>query len=121
MRLHTTLRADEVEASLWDAIRAHKITPDVEIVIFSSVNSRSRPYGYDIQLGTLDKTSGPTKSRYYKNSGINGAGQLWAATYDEWGWFIAELMHRDPGAVFGKYKGLDSFNTQTGYLFVREA
>lgn len=36
-----------------------------------------------------------------------------AATWDEWGIFIAELFRRDINAVIGQYKSLDDFIEQT--------
>jgi hypothetical protein len=96
------------------------VTHDIEFVEFQLQGSRSRKAGYEIQLGTYDQGSGPTKSRHYKNGGNMGAtsghyttDRVWAATYDEWGWFIVELFNTDPEAIFGPYKGVRSFHAQT--------
>lgn len=40
-----------------------------------------------------------------------------AATWDQWGVFLAELFLIDPDMKAGPYKGRESFNTQTGDLF----
>lgn len=36
-----------------------------------------------------------------------------AATYDEWGLFLAELFSRDPGMKAGNYNGAQDFIAQT--------
>lgn len=120
MILYTdTIARNDVWAALNRAKWNHKVTNDIDLVQFDGPNrSRNRKFSFKIQLGTYDKTSGPTKSRHYKNSGQYGAGDVWAATYDEWGWFIAELFAVDPDAIFGPYKGLDSFNAQTANKYI---
>jgi hypothetical protein len=113
MKLHTSLSASEVRDALGTAQLAHHVTWDIEFVQFAPERSQSRAHGYKVQLGTYDQTSGPTNSRHYKNSGTSGAGNVWAATYDEWGYFIAEVFKRDPAAKFGQYDGADDFNAKT--------
>lgn len=110
MRIHsnTLTRSDIVSA-----LRQPEIAPDIELVTFGVFSSRKRQRAYEVQLGTDDKTSGPTKSRHYKNSGTHGAGQIWAATYDEWGFFLADLFRLDPNAIAGQYNGADDFHAQT--------
>ena len=106
MKLHTALTQAEVRRALGDVQRAGHVTPDIGFMQLDSERSMSRPHGFKIQLGTYDKTSGPTRSRHYKNSGSNGAGDVWAATYDEWGWFIERVFELDPSAIFGPYKSM---------------
>jgi hypothetical protein len=133
MKLHTTLTGREVWQALRSAQDASKVTRDVTYVTFESGNSRSRPHRFELQLGTHDKHSLPegTQDQYgktlrvrrYKNSGGRGAESgwyeppVWSATWHEWGWVIAEIMRRDPNAVFGPYRGQASFNSQTSNLF----
>jgi hypothetical protein len=122
MKLHSDkITIDNIYAALLAAKNAGGVAKDVTFVVGHKSLSRSRQHGYEIQLGTLDKTSGPTRTRHYKNSGTNGAENVYAATYAEWGWFIAELFAIDPDATFGPYKGIDDFNTKTGFLFVLES
>jgi hypothetical protein len=47
----------------------------------------------------------PGYGRRWANSGHKGAGTDKAATYDEWGVFLAELFTRDPDAKAGQYVG----------------
>lgn len=118
MRLHTELTGTEVYAALRRANAAGRIPSDVDFEVFQAHRSTKRSRGFEIQLGTYDQTSGPTRSRHYKNSGTNGAGNIWAATYDEWGWFIAEVMAADPEAIFGPYNGREGFNEATNDAYV---
>ena len=122
MRLHTTLEAPEVYAALRRAKDAGKVSFDVDFEVFLWHNSRKNVRAFEIQLGTYDKTTGPTKNRRYKNSGRYGAknsgrygadSTVYAASYDEWGWFIAQVFDADPDATFGPYKGIDGFDAMT--------
>jgi hypothetical protein len=121
MKLHTTLSALDIRDALTRAQNAGKVARDVWFEQLDEQASRSRPNGFLIQLGTTDKSSGPGRSRHYKNSGQYGAtsewvngSPVWAATYDEWGWFIAEVFRMDFGAKFGPYDGFSDFHARTG-------
>ena len=134
MKLHTKLSGTEVREAMEAAKLAGKVTPDVYFVEYDHGNSRTHAHRFEIQLGTDDKHSLPAGTvdqygrrmnvRRYKNSGNSGANsgflaeEIYAATWDEWGWFIAEIMRRDPEAVFGTYRGIESFNAQTDSKFV---
>lgn len=126
MKLHSnTIRYADVVESMRRAKNAGLVSQDVFFVKCDHAGSRSRAFAFEIQLGAMDQRSGPTNSRHYKNTGHSGAGygdeKIWAASYDEWGWYIAELFAIDPDAVFGTYKGRDSFNAQTGGKFATVA
>lgn len=57
--------------------------------------------------------------RHYPNSGTYGAlreGEL-AASWTEWGWFLARVFEFDPAARCGEYHGVDDFHAQTGERF----
>lgn len=140
MRLHTSLRATEVSAALNLAKAKGKITPDVEMVGFSTHRSQTHPHAYDIQLGTYSRDSLPAgykdqhgknmRVRRFKNSGTTGAesGDGWytpsvySATWHEWGWFIAELFAADPASRWGDkrwgYHSVSDFNDKTDHQFV---
>ncbi len=52
------------------------------------------------------------------NGGNYGADhEGYAATYSDWGRWIAELFARDPDAIIGPYKGHDDYHEQTGHLY----
>lgn len=120
MRIHTSVLSP---IDVYGATNDAHIASDVHPVVMSHQGSRKRRGAYEVQLGTYDKTSGPTRSRRYKNTGTHGAGygydRIWAATYDEWGWFLANLFAIDPDAIAGPYNGVDDFHAQTKGAFKR--
>jgi hypothetical protein len=119
MRLHTSMTGTAVETALQRAKDKGKISPDVTFAVFGSgYGSRSHSRAFEIQLGTLDKTSGPKNSRHFKNTGQEEASRIYAATYDEWGWFIAEIFNIDPAAKFGLYDGQINFEVQTNDAYI---
>jgi hypothetical protein len=131
MRLHTDLPQTEVARALHCAKLKGYITADVELMAFSVHQSRTRPHGYEISLGTYDKHSLPPgyrdqrgkvmRVRKYANGGDVGAsseyygreGARYAATWDEWGWFMAEIFCADADARFGPYKNSAHFHRLT--------
>jgi hypothetical protein len=118
VKLHSdVIQGGGITAALWIAKELGHVARDIELVTYRAEGSRSRRYGFHVQLGTSDQSSVPTKSRRPKNSGQYGADRVWAATHDEWGWFTAVLFSMDSNAVFGPYKGRDDFNRQTGNLY----
>jgi uncharacterized protein YwbE len=139
MRLHTRLTATEVYSALGQAQLAGKVTSDIRFMVFRQYRSRTHPHGYEVQLGTWDKDSLPSgtvdqhgknmRVRRFKNSGShgahsdNGTGEsVWAATWHEWGWFIASVFAADPGARFGGLTGWNylspgDFHRKTGGQF----
>lgn len=62
--------------------------------------SRKRQNGFTVRL------SGSSKSTMHSLPDK-------AATWDEWGIFIAELFRRDPDAVCGRYASYDDFISKT--------
>jgi hypothetical protein len=147
MKLHTRLTYGQVHQALHRAQTKGKITQDVTFVTDSSDGmigpnrSQTHARSFEIQLGTHNKTSLPAgytdqnghkmKVRRFKNSGGRGATSglygnepVWAATYDEWGWFIMEVFGMDPEARFGGlgksdwgYRSLDDFHAKTDGRF----
>jgi hypothetical protein len=74
---------------------------EIALVGLSSRHKRARAWGEKRASGYyLDRSSNPR-----------------AASYDDWGYFIAQLFKLDPDAVFGPYKGVDDFNAQTKHRF----
>jgi hypothetical protein len=130
-----------VQLALRQAKEAGQVTPDV-IFVDGLVQYRSmtHPRAFEVQLGTHDKFSLPPgttdqygkkmRVRRYRNSGSSGASSawvtggcpVWAATWHEWGWFMANVFAMDPDARFGgatgwRYAGEADFNRKTGNLF----
>jgi hypothetical protein len=116
MKLHSDiLNRDSINRAMDNAKAAGDVARHVHFYIFEESRSRKRANGFEIQLGTYTKV--PGDKRGHKNSGNGGASSVYAATYDEWGWFIAELFRMDPDAIFGNYKGLKDFDGQTRFQY----
>lgn len=120
MRIHTNSDSPRstIDQALRNAIRRGNVAPDVHFVVGPTVyGSRSHAHGVEVQLGTYDSSSGPTRSRHFKNTGTSGADHIWAATWDEWGWFLAEVFNYDPSAKAGPYVGREGFDAATSNAY----
>lgn len=117
MKLHTnTLTRSDIREALAESKAAGFVDAAVGFEMLEDKGSRSHSHAFEVQLGWYgEKIKGD--GRRYKNTGKNGADIVYAATYDEWGQFIAELMERDRDAVFGTYKGYDGFHEATRYAY----
>lgn len=109
MKLHTNLWSQGLYDALHRAQDKGLITRDVEMTVFRPERSLTHLHGYEIQLGTGNQHSLPAgykdqrgntmRVRRYRNS--NHGYAEWAATWHEWGWFIAEVFAADPQARWG--------------------
>lgn len=115
MKLHSNiLTASDVRDALERAKKRGHVDRLTVFDVLEVKGSRTRKNAFEVHLEWVgDKVKGD--GRRWTNSGNRGAdtGGSYAATYDEWGWFIAELFDKDENAVFGHYKGMDDFNNQT--------
>lgn len=101
MRIHTdTLTTSD----LWQAARIAWV--DMEV---TTHGSRSRDHAFNVTL------RGNSKRR--PNTGKNGAANEFAATWDQWGVFLAELFDRDNGMTAGQYSDADKFHRMTAGRF----
>lgn len=104
MRFHTdTLTSKD----LWDAARAARV--DMES---TRHGSRSRAHAFEVRL------TGESNRR--PNSGTRGAGDDYAATWDQWGVFIAYLFNRDPQMTTRYYADKNEFQYRTDHRFAVE-
>lgn len=88
-----------------------KFNLEVEVTMHGS-RKRARAFNVGLQWdGPKVKGDG----RYRRNYGTSGGGfdQPWAATYDEWGEWLARLFEIDPDAIAGSYNGREDFIAQT--------
>jgi hypothetical protein len=116
MKLHTKLDMNDVYASMLVTQARGLMAEDVFFYQIIEEPSRTHQYGFKIQLGTWDQRSGPKNSRNYKQMTTKSGktdDKLWAATYEEWGWFLADIFDRDPDASFGHYKTKALFHEMT--------
>lgn len=124
MRLHTTTHTrTTINEALNRAKSAGKVAGHVHLWICDEYGSRKRARAFEIRLGTHTKIKGD--KRGWTNTGTRGANStdngegMYAATYDEWGWFIAELFAAEPDAIFGPaYDGVAGFEAATRYAYV---
>src|SRR4051794_23686558 len=100
-----------IEGDLLDALRttglaARGVYLDADRGV-SSHHSRSRHHRLTFYLVATDGYG-----RRWANSGTRGAGTDKAATWHEWGAFLAELFHRDPDAIMSYYDSARDFEVK---------
>lgn len=115
MRLHTKLSTGDM-FNIKDKVVSEGLIPSyIHYDALTLHGSRSRDHAFEVKLGSDIKIKGD--GRRWTNSGTYGKGGNYAATYDEWGWLIAEIFEQDPEAIFGNYDGRDDFHRQTKYAY----
>jgi hypothetical protein len=67
--------------------------------------SRKRDHAFDVTL--------TGESRRRPNSGAGGSGDEYAATWDQWGVFLAVLFHADDSVTTGPYADAEAFGRAT--------
>lgn len=102
MRIHTSLDPAEIYGMIADL-------PAVTFERFDVKGSRSHPRAVDIIL------SGTSTRRH--NGGNRGAGDEYAATWDEWGIFLGRVFRADPNAKATYYADRADFERKTGGRF----
>jgi hypothetical protein len=71
--------------------------------------SRKRDHAFDVTL--------TGESRRRPNSGAGGSGDEYAATWDQWGVFLAVLFHADDSVTTGPYADAEAFGRATFWRF----
>lgn len=107
------------ERDLWDTFNATKLGVDgVWLELHGPMGSRKRAARFVVKLSADAGRDCFGTRRRWANSGSWGAqtprngyvgdplGEK-AATFDEWGVFIAAIFERDPGAIVGQYNSPD--------------
>lgn len=111
MRLHTNTHTHTTIHEALDRAKANDlIAQHVYLETCTEHGSRKKNRAFEISLRSYDKVEGDGRRRPNQNTGER---ELWAATYDEWGWFIAELFDVEPDAIFGHYIGQAGFDDLT--------
>lgn len=83
--------------------------------------SRSRERAYEVRLIVWNGGKG-TSHPYRRNSGQYGADRNgYAATYDEWGYWLDALFDLDPKMIAGPYKSRADFYEKTWGKYDRQA
>ena len=121
MRIHSdTLTVDDLHRAMRESGIA------AEGVFLDGVmqhGSRTRRQAFEVSLRALPGRDRNGKARRAPNSGQSGAAGGKAATYDEWGFWLARLFEYDPAAVMSYYKSRDDFHraTRNAYRVTQEA
>lgn len=101
MRIHTS-------ATFLDVCKAAQ-TARVDLINSDEHDSRSAEHAFEIKL--------EGESRRRPNGGSSGAGSGYAATWDQWGVFLAHLFAIDPSTHCWAYKNQADFNFKTNFRF----
>jgi hypothetical protein len=102
------------------AISAAGLSGDVWVDECSPRGSRKRQRAHEVRLAANPGRDIEGKSRRPHNDGKYGAerSEIKAATYNEHGWWMAELYKLDPEMIIGNiYFDVNSFNERTRYEF----
>lgn len=116
MRIHTSKSSRLFDAALSRSIQRGGVESQVYIDYSQEHRSNVRNRAFEIHLGADYKVK---TTRRAPNPGTNAYHvpkeefAAYAATFDEWGWFLTELFDLDPEAVASQYKGRDSFHERT--------
>lgn len=102
MRIHSDTLTDR---DMMDAARIARVHFDR----YLNTGSRSRHHGFDITL--------TGESRRRPNGGNRGAGDDYAATWDQWGVFLAVLFDRDETMIATYYADAAEFHYKTDCRF----
>lgn len=104
MRIHTTV----TEAEVYAAARLAR----VDLATFARHGSRKSDHAFEVKL--------EGESRQRPNGGESGAGSGYAATWDQWGVFLAAIFRADPAASCWAYTDEQDFHWQTDDRFALE-
>lgn len=124
MRIHTKLERHQIVAALRDAKRWGQISQSVSFDRLDEHRSTKAPRRFDVKLEAWAKQD--DDGRRQINTGTTGApsgsggAPIYAATYDEWGYFLAGIFERDADAIMDQYADRASFLRQTGYSYSPE-
>jgi len=103
MRIHT----NQPRSALYAALPG-----GVDLDGASMHGSRKRPHAFEVSLVVWDGGKGTAHPRR-RNFSYGHGKEGYAATYDEWGYWLAALYELDPEMIAGPYKSRDDFHAQT--------
>lgn len=119
MRLHTDhLTKVQLCETLAQCQVAGLVGNEVTFTDYVTVhNSRTHDRAFEVKLGYFDRVEGRTNRRQNRR----GDNVPFAATYEEWGHFMAALFELDPAACWGSakygYNGVADFHEKTKHRF----
>lgn len=136
MRIHSDIiNSTMILPALQAAQAKGHVSRTVEIDVNNRHGSRKRAFATELQIGssTTESFISPTVRKYLEGYGLEdktikaasrrrprqgkshfaGDHLATAATWHEWGHFIAELFTVDPDAIVGRYNGVEDFIWET--------
>jgi hypothetical protein len=131
MRLHTKLSRKDITEALNQASYKRHISWTVVFDPMEEHKSTTHPRAFEIQLGSefggnlpdyyVNRYGKRQKARRTRNISVSTAYKF-SATWEEWGWFIAEIYKRDINARWGGvkrpiYSSYGDFHSKTGFKF----
>lgn len=119
MKVYTrTLNGRDLHAAMQRAHEAGTVPAHVDIEELSTHRTQTPGlYAFTFRLASATKLPGDKRRR--RNSGSYGADELWAATHDEHGHWMAQVFEADPDAAIGwsprtpQYTGRADFHAKT--------
>lgn len=121
MRIHTDKLTEQDFLDVLARVqRKGRIAFDVMFKTLSQHRSQDYARSFEVQLEASSKDEGD--GRKWANSGSYGAATAYTATWDEWGWFLAELYDIDAFMRVGPkgspfYESDEDFHEKTGISY----
>lgn len=112
MRIHTDNLGWADLSEAFDSVRSE--APHVTLNIVSQHGSRSHRQAFEVNL----RGHGDRHTRRPNTGTIGANSDEYAATHDDWGWFLSAIYRRDVFAKVGPYKSMVHFHrvTKGAYL-----
>lgn len=120
MRIHSDiLEHKDIVHALRTQRDLGRVGPNTYTAVLNEHGSRKRARAWEIKLEAIEKI--PGDGRRFGNSGGYGSTSQttgeYSATYDEWGWFLAELYRLDPDLITPYYENVQDFHEKTGMTY----
>jgi hypothetical protein len=96
-------------------IAGGRIAPTVYVDTLTEHRSRTHARAFSVILASPTKVDGD--GRRFGQRGAYSRGDAYAATFDEWGWFLSALFRADDALSAGPYESREAFNEETGWTF----
>lgn len=106
MRIHSDVLTPELVEKATHARGMKGVAASVSVH-----GSRSRKGALEVKL------TGTSARRPNGGTSNPKTADGYAATWDEWGMFLAHLLEKDPDAIAGPYEGESDFHWQTDWRF----
>lgn len=120
MRIHSNIiiTAQQVQDALKAEQAAGRIARSVGFKILTQHRSQSRATAFEVQLESVGKVAGDGRRVGASGAYVNSQGSnLYAATFDEWGFLLSALFDLDNDLTCTYYKSAADFDERTGHWY----